>query len=137
MAGGARGVAACAVGAALALAALLGGAAPAMIEMPIGLPGSGILLALDGLSSLFLLLLFVAGAAAPAPRWTDDGRKRRPLVPMLIGAMAATTLAADGFSVVLAFEATALATAASCWRGGARPRAGRGYSAAVSRPGLR
>jgi hydrogenase-4 component B len=102
------------VGAVLSLIALLGGAARNVIEVPIGLPGSGILFALDGLSAFFLLPLFLAGAAAGAAALdtAGDDDPVAPFLPVLLGAMAATVLAADGFSVVLAFEATALCAAA-------------------------
>jgi formate hydrogenlyase subunit 3/multisubunit Na+/H+ antiporter MnhD subunit len=114
----------CGIGAALDLAALLGGAAPEPIEIPIGLPGSGILFALDGLSALFLLLLFVAGAAAAAAAMGEaDERPGAPFLPVLIGAAAATVLAADGFSVVLAWQAAALTLAALAIGGDRRGRA--------------
>ena len=125
----------CGLGAALALVALLAGMAPTTLELPIGLPGSGILLALDGLSALFLLLLFVPGAACAAAAMADDG-PAAPLVPMLLGTLAATLLAADGFSVTLAFEATGLATACLVLGGGegargAAPLLGGGVAAGL------
>jgi formate hydrogenlyase subunit 3/multisubunit Na+/H+ antiporter MnhD subunit len=102
----------CLLGAVLALAALLGDAPPPVLEVPVGLPGSGILLALDGVSALFLLALFVAGAAASAAAIQSEGRATAPLLPVLIGALTTTLLAADGFSITLAFEVATLAIAA-------------------------
>jgi len=104
----------CTLGAVLDLIALLGGAAPGVVEVPIGLPGSGILVALDGLSALFLLLLFLAGAAVSAAALDRAAAPdpAAPFLPVLIGALAATLLAADGFSVALVFEAAALAAGA-------------------------
>lgn len=103
----------CVVGAALDLFALLGGAAPRLIDLPIGLPGSGILFALDGLSAFFLFFVLLAGAAAAATAIDRGGASPAlPFMPVLIGAGAATMLAADGFSVVLAFELAALAATA-------------------------
>jgi formate hydrogenlyase subunit 3/multisubunit Na+/H+ antiporter MnhD subunit len=103
----------CLAGAALDAFALLGGAAPVVLEVPVGLPGSGTLFALDALSSLFLLVLFVAGAACSAAAVERrEAPPTAPFLPVLIGAAAATPLAADGFSVVLAFETAALAATA-------------------------
>lgn len=92
-------------GAALALLHLLAGAAPSALALPVGPPGTHLHVALDGFASLVLLLLFVAAAAAAAP--------------VLAGALALMVLAADGFSLVLAF-AMAVLTVAGRWRGGRR-----------------
>ncbi len=97
----------CAAGALAVLAYLAAGAAPARITVPFGLPGAGMTLALDGLSGFFLLLVFLVGAA------TSAAGLAAPLgaasVPPLLGALALTLLAGDGFSLVLGFGATATA----------------------------
>jgi hydrogenase-4 component B len=105
-------MAGCALGAICAIGFLVAGASPAALPVPIGLPGAGILLGLDGLSAYFLLLLTVAGIAASAAALDDHGAydATAPLFPAFIGAMAMTLLAADTFSLVLAFEAMSLAS---------------------------
>ena len=65
--------------------------------MPIGLPGAGMALALDGLSGFFLLLLFLVGAAAGAG-------EAAPRLPPLLAALALTLLAGDGFALALGFD---------------------------------
>jgi hydrogenase-4 component B len=104
--------AACVAGGLLDIGFLISGAAPATLAIPIGLPGSGILLGLDGLSAFFLLLLLVAGTAASAAALDDDGayHATAALFPVFIGAMALSLLAADAFSLVLGFETMSLAS---------------------------
>lgn len=103
---------ACVLGVVFDLGFLIAGAAPAALAVPVGLPGSGILLGLDGLSAYFLLLLMVLGTAAAASALDDDGHyaATAPLLPLFIAAMALTVLAADGFSLVLGFELMSLAS---------------------------
>lgn len=103
----------CAIGAVATFAALLAGVAPAAIALPIGLPGGDILCALDPLSAVFLLLLFVCATAASVyaldAHDTEDARAR-PFFPVFIGAMAMTLLAGDGFSLLFGFELMSVAS---------------------------
>ncbi len=94
----------CGVGAALALLFVLAGGTASAINLPVGLPGTGVVLALDGFSAFVLLLLFIAAAAGGAP--------------MLAGALALTVLAADEFSLVLTLEMSAVAAAVLLREGG-------------------
>ncbi len=103
---------ACGVGFVLALAYLLAGAAPATLAVPLGLPGSWMTLALDGLSGFFLLVLSAVGAAAAAAALEADADATAPFLPVLLGAMALTLLAGDAFALVLGLELTSLAAGA-------------------------
>jgi len=84
----------CAFGAALALAALAGFLAGSVVA-PFG-PNGGMRLALDAVSALFLLIVCASGAVAAL-------ECAAPLLPIAIGALALVLLAADGFTLVLAF----------------------------------
>ncbi len=96
---------------ALAFAALAGFLAGSVV-LPFG-PNGGLHLALDAVSALFLLIVCVSGAVTVLECET-------PLLPVAVGAMALTLLAADGFTLVLAFG-LASATARALDRA-ARPR---------------
>ena len=92
----------------------------AEVAVPLGPPGMVVRLALDPLSTFFLLPLLIVGAATAVCARDDEGL---PLLPGLLAAMMLALLAADGFALVLGFEATA----ALCWglvlaggRGGGR-----------------
>ena len=102
----------CGLGVVLCAGFLIGDSAAASLSVPIGLPGAGILLALDGLSAFFLLLLMLIGTAAATTALDDDGgyAATSPLLPVFVAAMATTLLAADGFSLVLGFETMSLAS---------------------------
>ncbi len=102
----------CGVGALLVAAFLLAGAPPSLIALPIGLPGSSVLLGADGLSGFFLLLLFLAGTAASAAALDHHGGDdaTAPAFPMFIAGMAITLLAADAFALLFGFEAMSLAS---------------------------
>ncbi|HTW27929.1 MAG TPA: proton-conducting transporter membrane subunit [Acetobacteraceae bacterium] len=110
----------CAVGAALAFAALLAPGVAAPLAVPIGLPGSGMTLALDGLSALFLLLVFAVGAVT-ALYAADDRAPTAPLLPVFIAGMALTLLAGDAFALVLGFELMSLASWGLVLTSGERP----------------
>ncbi len=84
----------CAFGAALALAALAGFLAGSVVA-PFG-PSGGMHLALDAVSALFLLILCATGAVAAL-------ECAAPLLPIAVAALALVLLAADGFTLVLAF----------------------------------
>lgn len=101
----------CAAGAVASLPALLSASDARGLDLPLGPPGYGMRLAVDGLSGMFLLLLFVVGTACSVyaldPQGQEDGRAE-PFFPALIGAMALTLLAGDGFALVLGFTAMSL-----------------------------
>ncbi|MGG5810656.1 proton-conducting transporter membrane subunit [Falsiroseomonas sp. CW058] len=93
----------------VALAA--GGAGPA--ALPLGPPWGPMLVALDGLSAWFLLLLGLA--AAPSALFAlghGNGAPPRVLAayPLFLAGMALTLLAADGLTLLLGFEAMSLAS---------------------------
>ncbi len=106
----------CAAGAAAALSGLLSGAPAARLVLPFGLPGQGVNLAADALSLWFLLIVFASGAAASVyARSTHDRSAVHPAAllvpyPVFIAAMALTVLAADGFTLLVGFEAMSLAS---------------------------
>ena len=100
------------------LLALGGGAGllagPAAIDLPFGPPWGPARLALDGLSAWFLLPVGLAVAAAAL---FAMGGARGPVAPRLllpwpvfVAGMALTILAADGFTLLLGFEAMSLAS---------------------------
>ncbi len=94
--------------AALAVLALLWPGAE-VLALPFGPPWAASLLALDALSAWFLLLLGLAGAFAsllvgPAPR------HELVAYPLFLLGMALCIVAADGFSLLLGFEAMSLAS---------------------------
>jgi len=102
----------CLVGALVDLGFLLGGAAPQVLAVPIGLPGQATLLALDGISGFFALLLLLAGAAAALASLEDHGppSPTAPALPVFLGAMAITLLAGDAFALVAGFELMSFAS---------------------------
>lgn len=116
-AAGARAVhgACAAAGVLLALggvAALLSG--PAALELPFGPPWGPARLAIDPLSAWFLLLLGIVAACASlfALGGVHGPVAPRLLVPwpIFLAGMALTLLAADGFTLLLGFEAMSLAS---------------------------
>jgi hydrogenase-4 component B len=101
----------CGVGGSLAFAEVVGAAPPGLLHLPVGLPGSGMDLALDGLSGFFLLLLFVLASAASAFVLHQPEERTAPFLPVLIAGMAFTLLAGDAFTLLLALGLMSLA----CW----------------------
>ncbi|MBS0559489.1 MAG: hydrogenase 4 subunit B [Proteobacteria bacterium] len=99
-------------GAAAALASLIAGGPTLALALPIGLPSGlmapdGMTLALDPLSAMFLLILFVAAAfCAVYAIDQHEAEDRRALAgfPAFVGAMALALLAADAFTLVFGFE---------------------------------
>lgn len=115
-----------ALGAAEALVVLvfLAAGAPAEhLALPLGLPGAGMLLALDGLSAFFLLLMLLVGTAASAAALPVAGGAA--FFPPLLGAMMLTLLAGDGFALLLGFEGMAVAAFALVLAAPAEPAARR------------
>lgn len=105
------GAALCAIGAVTVLLYLIAGAAPAGLTLPLGLPGQSTALALDGVSGFFALLLLTAGTAASAVALEDHGpAATAPALPVFLGAMLFTLLAADAVSLVAGFELMSLAS---------------------------
>ena len=96
----------CAVGAVSVLGFLAFSAESSEIAVPLGLPGGSMRLALDGLSGVFLLLLFVTASACAVHGHGEPG----PLFPLFVAAMALALLAADAFTLLLGFEAMSLAS---------------------------
>jgi hydrogenase-4 component B len=95
-----------AVGAAMALAVLLDGAAPAILTLPLGPPGVAAVLAIDGLSAFFLLLVLLVGVAVGVAASDDDAAA--PFLPLLLAAMMVCLLAADGFFLIIGLLTFAL-----------------------------
>jgi hydrogenase-4 component B len=102
----------CGAGSVVALAYLISGAEPAMLTLPFGLAGQSTILALDGVSGLFVLLLMLSGTAAAAASLDDHGHPpaTAPAFPVFLGAMLLTLLAGDAFAVVAGFELMSLAS---------------------------
>jgi len=105
-------LAVCVLVAVLAVAALGFGLPAAPQALPLGPPWGRAVLALDGLSAWFLLLLGLSGAAAslfalghaPAPART------LPPFPLFLAGMMLTLLAADAFTLLFGFELMSLAS---------------------------
>lgn len=98
--------------AAAGLSGLLGG--PASMDLPLGPPWGPMRLALDGLSAWFLLPLGLVSAAASlfalgGVRAAMAPRRLLPW-PAFLAGMLLTVLAADGFTLLLGFEAMSLAS---------------------------
>jgi len=101
-----------ALGAAAALASLIAGGPGAALALPFGLPAGlvmagGMTLALDPLSGVFVLILFVSAAfCALYALDQHEAEDRRTLAgfPAFVGAMALALLAADAFTLVFGFE---------------------------------
>ncbi|MDB5316162.1 MAG: hydrogenase 4 subunit [Rhodospirillales bacterium] len=97
----------------VAILALLLPAAPVM-ALPFGSFWGPAMLALDGLSAWFLLILGISGGAASlaALSHASAATPARLLVPwpIFLAAMALTLAAADAFTMLLGFEAMSLAS---------------------------
>jgi formate hydrogenlyase subunit 3/multisubunit Na+/H+ antiporter MnhD subunit len=94
------------------LAVLLGGAPPPA-ALPAGTPWGPMLLALDGLSAWFLLLLGLAAACSSLFALGHAGAAPIRVLaayPLFLAGMALTLLAADGLTLLLGFEAMSLAS---------------------------
>jgi formate hydrogenlyase subunit 3/multisubunit Na+/H+ antiporter MnhD subunit len=102
---------ACLVFVVCGLSGLLGGpVAPQPLPLGAGMP---LLIALDGLSAWFLLLLGLAGACSALFALSHYGGAPMRLLaayPLFLAGMALTLLGADGFTLILGFEAMSLAS---------------------------
>ncbi len=98
----------CGAAAVAVLGFLAFGAEASEIVVPVGLPGASMRLALDGLSGVFLLLLFVSAGACAV--YGHGDRESLAFFPLFVAAMALALLAADGFTLLLGFEAMSLAS---------------------------
>jgi hydrogenase-4 component B len=88
-----------------------GGGDPLLL--PVGPPWAPLSLALDGLSAWFLLLLGLVGAATGLFAWTHEAEalpRRLLCYPLFLFGMALCLGAADGFTLILGFEAMSLAS---------------------------
>jgi formate hydrogenlyase subunit 3/multisubunit Na+/H+ antiporter MnhD subunit len=111
-------LAACVVIAGIGLAVLFTGAVPAQ-ALPLSVPGLPALVALDALSAWFLLLLGLAGACSALFALAHGGRgapgpqgapRLLAAYPLFLAGMALALVAADGFTLLLGFEAMSLAS---------------------------
>jgi hydrogenase-4 component B len=94
---------------AAALTQLLGGAAPAKVRLPLGLPWIGAYFRIDSLSAFFLAVtsLGAAGASLYAlgyGRHERDQTRVLPFYPAFLAGMILVVLADDAFSFLLAWE---------------------------------
>ncbi|MFZ4407860.1 MAG: proton-conducting transporter membrane subunit [Paracraurococcus sp.] len=96
----------------IALAALLGGAPAAPLELPFGPPWGAARLGLDGLSAWFLLLLGITAACASlfALGHPPGPARTLPPYPLFLAGMALTLAATDAFLLLLGFELMSLAS---------------------------
>ena len=103
----------CAAGMVAAAVGLTFGAGMKTLALPLGPPAVSMLLALDALSGVFLLLLFISATACSVyaldAHGTEDTRAL-PFFPVFIGGMALALLAGDGFTLILGFELMSLAS---------------------------
>ena len=103
---------ACAIFAGCGFASLLAGGV-ATQALPVGPAFGPMLLALDGLSAWFLLLLGLAGACSALFALGHYGAAPARVLaayPLFLAGMALTLLAADGFSLIFGFELMSLAS---------------------------
>jgi hydrogenase-4 component B len=83
----------------LALACLLLNDAPAMLALPLGLPGAAFRLELDPLAAFFAVLAFATGAATCAfAAATDDPPATIAPVPVCLAGLGVAILGADGLA---------------------------------------
>jgi formate hydrogenlyase subunit 3/multisubunit Na+/H+ antiporter MnhD subunit len=93
----------------IALTVLVGGAAPASIRLPLGLPWLGALFSIDALSAFFLAVVGLGAAAASLfalgyARHEQAPERVLPVYPAFLAGMNLVVLAADAFSFLLAWE---------------------------------
>ncbi|MFL9825706.1 hydrogenase 4 subunit B [Rhodoplanes sp. SY1] len=99
----------------VALTAVLGGAGPTSVVLPIGLPGVGAHFRLDALSAFFMLVVNL-GAAAASLYAIGYGRHEHapmrvlPFFGPFLAGMNLVLLAADAFSFLLSWEFMSLAS---------------------------
>jgi hydrogenase-4 component B len=98
-----------AAGAIAALGFLLAEGVPQVLALPLGLPGAGLVLALDSLAAFFLLQLFLVAIAAAVFALDERIALGRAMFPVLVAVMGVSVLAADGWTLMFGFELTAVA----------------------------
>ncbi len=105
-------VAACLALALLGLVVLLAGGAGPPLVLPFGPPWGHALLALDGLSAWFLMLIGITGASASfyAMAHPPVRPAALPPFPLFLAGMALTLAAADAFTLLFGFELMSLAS---------------------------
>jgi len=106
----------CAIGTILALISLAGGVTGSIV-LPFG-PFGGLRFTLDAVSAWFLMVVCISGAAAATDCET-------PLLPLVIGPLAVTLLAADGFTLVVGYSLASIAL----WASERQPRSGLQHTA--------
>jgi formate hydrogenlyase subunit 3/multisubunit Na+/H+ antiporter MnhD subunit len=75
----------------------------AVIQLPLGLPGAGMVVALDPLSALFCLPVGLSMLGSGA--WSMAGKRPiSPLLPVFAAGMLLTLLAGDGWTMMFGFE---------------------------------
>ncbi|MFL5334839.1 MAG: proton-conducting transporter membrane subunit, partial [Geminicoccaceae bacterium] len=92
-------------GALIALVGLLGYHEGPSLGLALGLPGTGMLLAFDPLSAIFLLLLLSIATACAVFALDGQESENRAWLPVLVGGTLLALLAADAFTLVFALEA--------------------------------
>ncbi len=107
-------IALCAVATLLDFAFLVSGARGAALTLPIGLPGGATVLALDGLSGFFLLLVMLAATACAAAALDAlrEFQATLPLFPLFVAVMGLTLLAGDALALAIGFGAMTLTSCA-------------------------
>ena len=95
------------LGAVLAAFFLVGGTVGGVIQLPVGLPASGMSFGLDALSGFFLLPVLLAGAAVALSGLGRGGRDAA-LLPVLLAGLVLALLAADGFALLVGLGVAAL-----------------------------
>ena len=99
----------CAAGLALMALALILALPGEALALPLGLPGIGACLSIDGLSEFFLLVVFIsAGAGLFAAR--DQTLAAAPLIPVFVIGMVLSVIAGDGFTLLFGFETMSAAS---------------------------
>ena len=103
---------ACLALALLAVLALAAGGVTTPLALPFGPPWGRALLALDGLSAWFLLLLGITGASASFYAMAHPAAQPAalPPYPLFLAGMALALVAADAFSLLFGFELMSLAS---------------------------
>ena len=109
-------LAVCAAAGAVGLARLLGLASgPADVTLPLGLPWIGARFHLDALAAVFVIVVGLGGAAASLyalgyGRHEAEPERVLPFYPVFLAGMSLVVLAADAFSLLVAWELMSLSS---------------------------